>query len=66
MQQITVSTPKDKAKSVAKLALDIGISEASVSQVYTYGSNKEQEQVEVHCSEPEAAAFIDAVMEATF
>jgi hypothetical protein len=66
MQQITVTTPKDKAEPVAKIALEKGISEASVSQIYAYGPDKEQEQVEVNCSAPQAAAFIEAVMSAPF
>jgi hypothetical protein len=66
MQQITVTTPKDKAKPVAKIALEKGISEASISQAYAYGPDKEQDQVQVNCSAPQAAAFIEAVMLAPF
>jgi hypothetical protein len=66
MQQITVMTPKGKAKPVVRLAQDVGIQQIPVSQVYVHGPDKEQEELTIDCSAPQAAAFIEAVMSAPF
>ncbi|WP_374685685.1 hypothetical protein [Promineifilum sp.] len=66
MQEVTVNTPKGKGEQVARLALEIGIAEASVSSAYTYGPDREQDVVSIEVSAPEAAEFIQKVMSAPF
>lgn len=66
MQEVTVNTPKGKGEQVARLALEVGITEASVSSVYTYGPDQEQDVVSIEVSAPEATAFIHRVMSAPF
>jgi len=66
MQEVTVNTPKGKGEQVARLALEVGITEASVSSVYTYGPDQEQDVVSIEVSAPEATAFIHKVMSAPF
>lgn len=68
MQEVTVGTPKGKGEQIAKLALQHGITEASVSQIRVYqnGESKEQEEVKVEVAAPDAARFIEALMAASF
>jgi hypothetical protein len=66
MQEVTVNTPKGKGEQVARLALEAGIIEASVSSVYTYGPDQEQDVVSIEVSAPEAAQFIQKVMSSSF
>lgn len=66
MQQVTISTPKDKAKPVAKIALAQGISEVTVARVFVHGPDEEQEELTINCSVAQAAEIIEAVMAAPF
>lgn len=66
MQEIAITTPEGQGKSIARIALEQGITEASVSQVYTYGPDKQQDEVTVLCSAPQAAALVKAIMSAQF
>ncbi len=66
MQEITISTPKDKAKPVVKIALEQGIDEVAVSRVFVYGPDEEQEELTIHCSVAQATELIEAVMAAPF
>lgn len=66
MHQLQVNTPKGKGKTVAELALKVGIRQASVHTVYTHGPNQEQDVVNVQTDTPTARAFLDALMTASF
>jgi hypothetical protein len=66
MHQIQVSTPKGKGKTVAELALKVGIQQASVSQAYAYGPNEEQDQVNILTDTPSARKFLDSLMSASY
>lgn len=66
MNEIKVMTPKGKAKQVAKLALDLGIREVSVSQVFVHGPNEEKEQLSMEVSVPQARQFIDQLLSKPF
>lgn len=66
MHQVQVNTPKGKGKMVAELALEAGIQQASVSQVYAHGPNKEQDLVSIQTDTPSARKFLDALMTASF
>jgi hypothetical protein len=66
MQQITVTTPKGKAKPVVRIVQETGISQVAVSQVYVYGPDEEHDEITFECSAPKAAKFIEAFMAAPF
>jgi hypothetical protein len=66
MNEIKVMAPKGKAKQVAKIALDLGIQEITVSQVYVHGPNEEKDQLGMEVSVPQARQFIDQLLAAPF
>ena len=66
MHQIQVNTPKGMGKTVAELALKAGIQQASVSQLYSYGPDKEQDLVSIQTNTPAARNFLHALMTASF
>lgn len=66
MNEIKVMAPKGKGKEVAKLALDLGIQEITVSQVFVHGPNEEKEQIGMEVSVPQARQFIDHLLTAPF
>lgn len=69
MRLVRVKTPEGKGAEVAQLALELGISEASVFQMQVYGQNGRREindAVDISSSTPKAKTFIDAVMSAPF
>jgi hypothetical protein len=66
MNEIKVMTPKGKAKQVAKIALEVGIREVSVSQVYVHGPNEEKEQLSMEVNVSLARQFLDQLLLAPF
>jgi len=68
MQEVTVGTPKGKGEQIARIALEQGLTEATISQVRVVDAEgvSEQEEVKVSVAAPDAARFIDAVMGAPF
>lgn len=67
MRLVSVTAPKGKGVEVARLALDAGISRASVHevQIHTHNGDIEIEDVvEISSSTPQAKAFVDALMSA--
>lgn len=66
MNEVRVTTPKGKAKQVAEIALELGIREISVSEVYVYGPDEAKEQLSMEVSVPQARRFIDQLLSAAF
>ena len=66
MHVLKVTAPRGDGEKVAKLALDIGIKEASVSEVYVHGPNQQKDSVEIETDTPTAKAFLDALLTAKF
>jgi hypothetical protein len=69
MRLVRVKTPEGKGADVAQMAVEVGISEASVYQVQVHGGEggpHVKDVVDVGTSTPKAKAFVDAVMAAPF
>lgn len=69
MRLVRVKTPEGKGADVARMAVEVGISEASVYQVQVHGREggpRVKDVVDVGTSTPKAKAFVDAVMSAPF
>jgi hypothetical protein len=66
MRLVKVKTPLGRGREVAQIALDVGISDASIHQVHSFRENADQDVVDVETSTPKAKKFVDAVMQAPF
>jgi hypothetical protein len=69
MRLVRVKTPEGKGGEVARVAFDVGISEAGIHQLQIHhadGQTETKDVVDVETATPTAKAFIDAVMSAPF
>lgn len=66
MYQIQVTVPEGIGKSVAELALGLGVKQASVQSAFVYGSNSNSQQVSLQISTPVARALVEKIMCATW
>jgi len=62
MHEVRVTVPQGKSQDVARIALDVGIKQASIYRVYVHGPNREMEVVSAETSTPRAKLFIDALL----
>lgn len=66
MRLVKVKTPLGRGREVAQIALDVGISDASIYQIHSFKENVDQDVVDVETSTPKAKKYVDAVMQAPF
>ena len=68
MQEVTVGAPKGKGEQIARIALEQGLTEATISQVRMFEAEgvTEQEEIKVSVAAPDAARFVEAFMAAPF
>src|SRR5207248_8712458 len=66
MREVRVTVEPAMAASVAKIAHDAGVEQATVYQVYVHGPDAPKAVVSVETSTPAAKRFIDALSEAPF
>ncbi len=66
MHEVRVTVPEGKSQDVARIALEVGIRQASVYRVYVHGPNREMEVVSAETSTPTAKLFIDALLSTTW
>lgn len=68
MRLVRVTVPRGKGEEVARIALEVGVPQASVQPLVSLSreGREEKEAVDVNTSTPSAKAFIDAVMAAPF
>jgi Domain of unknown function (DUF389) len=66
MHEVRVTVPDGRSKDVARIALEVGIRQASVYRVYVHGPNREMEVVSAETSTPRAKLFIDALLATTW
>jgi hypothetical protein len=66
MHEVRVTVPEGKGQDIARIALDVGIKQASVYQVYVHGPNRQMEVVSAETSTPRAKQFIDALLSTTW
>lgn len=62
MHEIRVTVPEGRSKDVAELALQAGISQATVYKVFAYGPNRTKEIVSAETSTPLGKKFADSVL----
>ncbi len=62
MHEIRVTVPRGKAKDVAELAMESGIQQVSIYEVFAYGPNQTKEIVSAETSTPLAKKFADKVL----
>jgi hypothetical protein len=58
--------PEGRSRDVARIALGVGIKQASIYRVYVHGPNREMEVVSAETSTPRAKLFIDALLATTW
>lgn len=63
MHEIRVKAPQGMGAEVARLALKVGIEEASVTTIYLYGPNRPADQISVETSTPKAKDFLNAIFQ---
>ena len=66
MRLVKVTAPAGMGVEVAKVALAVGINEATVHQAYAYGPEHNVDCLDTAVSTREAKAFVDALMDAPF
>ena len=66
MHEVRVTVPEGKSRDVARIALEVGIKQASIYRVYVHGPNREMEVVSAETSTPRAKLFIDALLATTW
>lgn len=64
MHEVRVSVPEGQSELVARLALETGISEVCVYEVYVHGPNQRKQVVSVETSTPCAKQLVDALFAA--
>ena len=64
MHEIRVTVPEGQSRPVALLALDSGIRQVSVYNVFVHGPDQKREIVSAETSTPLAKAFIDSLLAA--
>ena len=66
LRLVRVTAPQGKGEEVARVALAVGIAEATVHQAYAYGPNRAVDSLDVAVSTRQAKDFIDTLMDAPF
>ena len=62
MHEIRITVPQGRAKDVAELAMQAGISQVSIYPVFVHGPNQNKEIVSAETSTPRAKKFADSVL----
>jgi hypothetical protein len=66
MHEIRVTVPEGRAKDVAEIAHQVGITQVSVYPVFMYGPNTRCETISAQTSTPKAKKFADLVLAASW
>lgn len=62
MHEVRATVPVARSGAVARIAMDAGIANVSVYDVFVHGPELRKHVVSVECSTPQAKAFIDALL----
>jgi hypothetical protein len=62
MQEVRVTVPVERSAATARIAIDAGIPDVSVYDIFVHGPEQPKRVVSVECSTPQAKAFIDALL----
>lgn len=65
MHESKATVPVERSADVARLALDVGIAEATIYEVFVHGPDKQKHVVSVEVSTPHAKAFLDALLDSS-
>src|SRR3954447_24977972 len=61
MHEVRITAPVQASDRLVGLALEVGISQATVYDVFVHGANERKHVISVETSTPQAKAFLDAV-----
>lgn len=62
MHEIRATVPIERSADVARIALNVGISSATVYEIFVHGAGERKHVVSVEASTPKAKAFLDAFL----
>lgn len=62
MHEVRATVPQRRSAAIARIALDQGIAQVSVYDVFVHGAGCRKHVVSVECSSPQAKAFLDALL----
>jgi hypothetical protein len=62
MHEVRATVPVDRSAAIARIAIDAGIANVSVYDVFVHGPECPRHVVSAECSTPKAKAFIDALL----
>ncbi len=62
MHEVRATVPVERSAAIARIAMDAGISQVSVYEVFVHGPERPKHVVSAECSTPKAKAFIDALL----
>jgi hypothetical protein len=66
MREIKIRVPKGQAASVARLALNVGISQVASRDIYIHGLEETNEELKIKSSTPKIRRFLSALFHAPF
>ncbi len=62
MHEVRATVPVERSAAIARIAVDAGIADVSVYDVFVHGPERRKHVVSAECSTPKAKAFIDALL----
>jgi hypothetical protein len=62
MHEVRATVPVERSAAVARIAIDAGIANVSVYDVFVHGSECRKHVVSAECSTPKTKAFIDSLL----
>jgi hypothetical protein len=62
MHEVRATVPVQRRAAIAQIAIDAGIANVSVYDVFAHGPERRKHVVSAECSTPKAKAFIDALL----
>ena len=62
MHEVRATVPVERSAAIARIAIDQGIAQVSMYDVFVHGPERRKHVVSVECSSPQAKAFLDALL----
>jgi hypothetical protein len=62
MHEVRATVPVERSAAIAQIAIDSGISQVSVYDVFVHGPERRRHVVSVECSSPQAKTFLDVLL----
>lgn len=62
MHEVRATVPVERSAAIARIAIDAGIPNVSVYDIFVHGPEHRKHVVSIECSTPKAKAFIDVLL----